>query len=105
MEFQNESWKNHGILFFEIFSHTTFEIFFCALRSQLVIVISYRSWKMQRESWKIHGKIMEFHFGKWLETLIFALYLHLLFVPHIHANILGLSDYQSLKATPGHVVV
>ena len=30
---------------------------------------SNRSWKMQRESWKIHGKIMEFHFRKWLETL------------------------------------
>ena len=32
MEFQNASWNNHGILFFDIFLHA-FEIFSCAMRA------------------------------------------------------------------------
>ena len=47
--------------------------FFGVLHTQLVISIPYRSWKKQWESWKFNGKIMEFHFGKWLETLSFLL--------------------------------
>ena len=52
------------------FSCTLLLRFFRALCAHLVISRRYRSWKMQRESWNIHGKIMEFHFGKWLETLM-----------------------------------
>ncbi len=33
MEFQNASWKNHGILFFEIFSNATFDIFWRAMHA------------------------------------------------------------------------
>ncbi len=35
MEFQHVSWKNHGTLLFEIFSHTAFEFFSCATRASI----------------------------------------------------------------------
>ncbi len=55
MEFQSESWKNHGILFFEIFSHTTFEISFAHYM---------RNWSL---SFHIdHGKCSE-NQGKFME--------------------------------------
>ena len=50
MEFQNASWKNHGIFFFFFFFFLRFScmlllIFFWVVCAKLVIFILYRSWK------------------------------------------------------------
>ena len=59
---------NHGKIteFVEIFSHTTFEIFsaHCVRNWSLSFHIDHGKCSEN------HGKIMEFLFGKWLETLI-----------------------------------
>ncbi len=55
MAFQNKSWKNHGILFFEIILHTTFEIFFAPIvcNWSLSLHIDHRKCS------KNHGTFME----------------------------------------------
>ena len=48
---------------------------------------------MQRESGKIPGQIMEFHFGKWLETLAVPL----LMIPACCEHYLVFSGYSLLE--------
>ncbi len=61
LEIRPKSWNlkmHHGKIMefgFLRFSHMLLLRFFRALHMEWVISILYRSWKKQRESWKIHG--------------------------------------------------
>ncbi len=79
MDFDNKA-KNHGKImelqkmhpgkimefcFFEIFLHATFDIFFMRYAHNWSFSFHINHGKCREN----HGKIMEFHLGKWLETL------------------------------------
>ncbi len=78
-----KSWKNHGIskcimekswnLVFEIFSHTTFDIFSARHARNWSFSFRIDHGKCYENHGKFMEKIMEFYFGKWLETLTQAI--------------------------------